>query len=82
MRKGAWAYGAAALLGFLLAAARLNAVPGDLSARAPEQERLAALIRVEQKRSARLRTSAEALRQRVQDFDRARGRSEGAGRPA
>lgn len=79
MRKGAWAYGTAALLGFLLATARLNAFPGDVSARAPEQERLAALIRVEQERSARLRTSADALRKRVQDYERARGRSEGGG---
>ena len=68
-RRGAWACLAAALLGFLVVTARLNPLPGDVSVRVPEQRRLATLIRVEQRRSAELRTSADALRQRVHEFE-------------
>jgi uncharacterized protein YlxW (UPF0749 family) len=69
--KRAWACGAAALAGFLLVTARLNPTAGDLSIRVPEQERLARLIRVEQRRSADLRSTAETLRGRVRQFERA-----------
>lgn len=68
--KRAWVCAAAALAGFLLVTARLNPIASDLSIRVPEQERLARLIRVEQRRSADLRTAAEALRQRVRFFER------------
>jgi uncharacterized protein YlxW (UPF0749 family) len=62
-----------ALLGFLIVTASLNPHPGDVSARAPEQARLASLIRVEQQRSDRLRTAAVDLRRQVQAFERNRG---------
>jgi uncharacterized protein YlxW (UPF0749 family) len=68
--KRAFACAAAALAGFLLVTVRLNPTAGDLSIRVPEQERLARLIRVEQRRSADLRATAEDLRQRVQRFER------------
>ena len=68
--KRAWAAAAAALAGFLLVTVRLNPTAGDLSIRVPEQERLARLIRVEQRRSADLRTTAETLRKRVRQFER------------
>ncbi|MGH8974840.1 MAG: DUF881 domain-containing protein [Acidimicrobiia bacterium] len=62
---------AAAATGFLLVTVRLNPGAGDLSIRVPEQERLARLIRVEQRRSADLRATAEELRTRVRGFERA-----------
>ncbi|MGH9034328.1 MAG: DUF881 domain-containing protein, partial [Acidimicrobiia bacterium] len=67
--KRAWACGAAALAGFLLVTVRLNPPAGDLSIRVPEQERLARLIRVEQRRSADLRATAETLRRQVRRFE-------------
>jgi uncharacterized protein YlxW (UPF0749 family) len=73
VRRGAWACGVTALLGFLIVTARLNPRPGDASVRAPERTRLASLIRIEQKRSEQLRTSAVELRRQVQAFDRNRG---------
>jgi uncharacterized protein YlxW (UPF0749 family) len=56
--------------GFLLVTVRLNPATDDLSIRVPEQERLARLIRVEQRRSVDLRATAETLRQRVRLFER------------
>lgn len=78
MRGGrrALACGAAALAGFLLVTARLNPTSPDLSIRVPEQERLARLIRVEQRRSADLRSTAETLRGRVRQFERAQPEGE------
>ena len=63
------ACGTAALAGFLLVTLRLNPTAGDLSIRVPEQERLARLIRVEQRRSADLRSTAEDLRRKVRQFE-------------
>jgi len=68
--KRAWACGAAALAGFLLVTVRLNPNAGDLSIRVPEQERLARLSRVEQRRSADLRATADDLRRKVRQFER------------
>jgi uncharacterized protein YlxW (UPF0749 family) len=62
---------AAAAAGFLVVTVRLNPGAGDLSIRVPEQERLARLIRVEQRRSADLRATADRLRTRVRGFERA-----------
>jgi uncharacterized protein YlxW (UPF0749 family) len=64
------ACGAAALAGFLLVTLRLNPTAVDLSRRVPEQERLARLIRVEQRRSADLRATADDLRRKVRQFER------------
>ena len=69
--KQGLACGAAALAGFLVVTVGLNPHGGDLSIRVPEQQRLARLIRVEQRRSADLRATAEDLRQRVRHFERA-----------
>ena len=63
----------AALVGFLLMTARLNPLPGRVSVRAPEQERLAALIRAEEGRSSELRATADGLRRQVSGFQRGRG---------
>jgi uncharacterized protein YlxW (UPF0749 family) len=71
VRAGAWGCGAAALIGFLGVTAHVNVAPSNLSARAPERTRLAALIRQEQGRSARLRATADALRAEVAVFERA-----------
>ncbi len=60
----------AAAAGFLVVTVRLNPTDSDLSIRVPEQERLARLIRVEQRRSADLRATAETLRKRVRQFER------------
>jgi uncharacterized protein YlxW (UPF0749 family) len=68
----------AALVGFLLMTARLNPLPGRVGVRAPERERMAALIRVEQGRSAELRVTADGLRRQVAGFQKARGEG-GAG---
>ena len=79
MRRGAWAWGVTALLGFLIVTAGLNPHPADVSARAPERVRLASLIRVEQERSERLRATATDLRRQVQAFER--NRDHGGGGP-
>jgi uncharacterized protein YlxW (UPF0749 family) len=63
----------AVVVGFLLMTARLNPLPGQVSVRAPERERLAALIRAEQGRSSELRATADGLRRQVSGFQRARG---------
>jgi uncharacterized protein YlxW (UPF0749 family) len=60
----------ALLVGFLLMTARLNPLPGRVSARAPERERLASLIRAEQGRSSELRATADDLRRQVSGFQR------------
>ncbi len=52
--------------------AHLNPLPGLVSVRAPERERLASLIRVEQSRSSELRFTADELRRQVADFQKAR----------
>jgi len=52
--------------------AHLNPLPGHVSARAPERERLAALIREEQTRSSELRFTADELRRQVADIQKAR----------
>ncbi|MEW6473959.1 MAG: DUF881 domain-containing protein [Actinomycetota bacterium] len=62
----------AALVGFLLMTGHLNPLPGQVSARAPERERLAALIRAEQSRSSELRFTADELRRQVADIQKAR----------
>jgi uncharacterized protein YlxW (UPF0749 family) len=69
--RRAFACLAAAAAGFLVVTVRLNPGAGDLSIRVPEQERLARLIRVEQRRSADLRATADELRKRVRSFERA-----------
>jgi uncharacterized protein YlxW (UPF0749 family) len=69
----------AALVGFLLMTAHLNPLPGQVTVRAPERERLAALIRVEEGRSSELRFTADDLRRQVAGFQKARVR--GAGGP-
>jgi uncharacterized protein YlxW (UPF0749 family) len=63
----------AALVGFFLMTARLNPLPGRVSVRAPERERLASLIRAEQGRSSQLRATADDLRRQVAGFQRGRG---------
>ena len=67
----------AALVGFLLMTAHLNPLPGQVSARAPERERLAALIREEQTRSSELRFTADELRRQVADIQKAREKAPG-----
>ena len=62
----------AAVVGFLLMTAQLNPQPGGVSVRAPERERLASLIRVEQERSSELRFTAEELRRQVAGFQKVR----------
>ena len=53
--------------------AHQNPLPGRVSVRAPEQERLASLIRTEQSRSSELRFTADDLRRQVAGFQKARG---------
>jgi uncharacterized protein YlxW (UPF0749 family) len=60
-------------VGFLVMTAHLNPLPGLVSVRAPERERLASLIRVEQSRSSELRFTADDLRRQVAGIQRARG---------
>jgi uncharacterized protein YlxW (UPF0749 family) len=67
-----WAPAVAALVGFLLMTAHLNPLPGLVTARAPERERLASLIRVEEARSSELRFTADELRRQVAGFEQAR----------
>ena len=68
----------AALVGFAVMTAHLNPLPGRVSVRAPERERLAALIRVEESRSTELRLTADDLRRQVTGIQKARGTA-GAG---
>jgi uncharacterized protein YlxW (UPF0749 family) len=63
----------AGLVGFLVMTAHLNPLPGQVSVRAPERERLASLIRTEQGRSSELRVTADGLRRQVAGFQKARG---------
>ena len=72
MRERLWAPAVAAFVGFLLMTAHLNPQPGQVSIRAPERERLASLIRVEQGRSSELRFTADELRRQVAGFQKAR----------
>ena len=67
----------AGFVGFLLTTALLNPLPGRVSVRAPEQERLASLIRTEQSRSSELRFTADDLRRQVAGIQQARGASAG-----
>jgi uncharacterized protein YlxW (UPF0749 family) len=67
----------AGFVGFLLMTALLNPLPGRVSVRAPEQERLASLIRTEQSRSSELRFTADDLRRQVAEIQKARGASAG-----
>jgi uncharacterized protein YlxW (UPF0749 family) len=67
----------AAAVGFLVVTARLNPLPGQVTVRAPERERLASLIRVEQDRSSELRFTADDLRRQVAGFQKAHGRGAG-----
>ena len=71
----------AAVVGFLLMTAHLNPQPGGVSIRAPERERLASLIRVEQERSSELRFTADELRRQVAGFEKDREKEKGAGGP-
>ena len=72
MRRRLWPSAVAGLLGFLVMTAHLNPLPGRVSARAPERERLASLIRVEQSRSSDLRFTADELRRQVAGTQKAR----------
>ena len=56
----------------MLMTAHLNPLPGQVSIRAPERERLASLIRVEQSRSSELRFTADDLRRQVAGIQQAR----------
>jgi uncharacterized protein YlxW (UPF0749 family) len=67
----------AGFVGFLLMTALLNPLPGRVSVRAPEQERLASLIRTEQSRSSELRFTADDLRRQVAEIQKARGEASG-----
>ena len=73
MRDRLWPLAVAAVVGFLVMTAHLNPLPGQVSVRAPERERLASLIRVEQGRSPELRFTADDLRRQVAGFQKARG---------
>jgi uncharacterized protein YlxW (UPF0749 family) len=53
--------------------AHLNPLPGRVTVRAPERERLAALIRTEQTRSSELRFTADDLRRQVAGIQKGRG---------
>jgi uncharacterized protein YlxW (UPF0749 family) len=64
----------AAVVGFLVMTAHLNPLPGLVSVRAPERERLASLIRVEEGRSTELRLTADGLRRQVAGFQQDRGK--------
>ena len=63
----------AGVVGYMLMTAHLNPLPGQVSVRAPERERLASLIRTEQSRSSELRFTADDLRRQVAAFQKARG---------
>lgn len=77
MRTRLWPSAVAALVGFLLMTAHLNPLPGRVSVRAPERERLTSLIRVEQTRSSDLRFTADELRRQVADIQKAREKAPG-----
>jgi uncharacterized protein YlxW (UPF0749 family) len=62
------------VVGFLVMTAHLNPLPGLVSVRAPERERLASLIRVEEGRSTELRLTADGLRRQVAGFQKDRGK--------
>jgi uncharacterized protein YlxW (UPF0749 family) len=62
----------AAIVGFFVMTAHLNPLPGRVSVRAPERERLASLIRTEQSRSSELRFTADDLRRQVAGFQKAK----------
>ena len=66
----------AALVGFAVMTAHLNPLPGQVSVRAPERERLASLIRVEEGRSSELRLTADGLRRQVTGIQKSRGTDE------
>lgn len=73
VRERGWAPAAVAgAVGFFMMTALLNPQPGQVSVRAPERERLASLIRVEQDRSAGLRITADELRRQVGEFQKVR----------
>jgi len=72
VRGRLWPSAVAGFVGFLLMTAHLNPLPGLVSVRAPERERLASLIRVEQSRSSELRFSADDLRRQVAGIQKAR----------
>jgi uncharacterized protein YlxW (UPF0749 family) len=72
VRERLWPPAVAGLVGFLAMAAHLNPLPGRVTVRAPERERLAALIRVEQSRSSELRFTADDLRRQVAEIQKAR----------
>jgi uncharacterized protein YlxW (UPF0749 family) len=67
----------AAVVGFLVMTAHLNPLPGQVTVRAPERERLASLIRVEQDRSSGLRFTADDLRRQVAGFQKSHGKGAG-----
>jgi uncharacterized protein YlxW (UPF0749 family) len=72
VRGRLWPSAVAAIVGFLVMTAHLNPLPGQVTVRAPERERLAALIRVEQSRSSELRFTADELRRQLADIQKAR----------
>ena len=74
MRDRLWPPAVAAVVGFLVMTAHLNPLPGLVSVRAPERERLASLIRVEEGRSTELRLTADGLRRQVAGFQKDRGK--------
>jgi uncharacterized protein YlxW (UPF0749 family) len=76
VRRTAWACCTAALLGFTFTTARLNFSPDDVNVRLPENQRLAGLIRLEQERSERLRSSADGLRRRIRELQASQGRAD------
>ena len=73
MRERLWPLAAAALVGFLVMTAHLNPLPGQVTVRAPERERLASLIRAEESRSSDLRLTADDLRRQVAGIQKSRG---------
>ena len=73
MRERLWPLAAAALVGFLVMTAHLNPLPGQVTVRAPERERLASLIRAEESRSSDLRLTADDLRRQVAGIQKGRG---------
>jgi uncharacterized protein YlxW (UPF0749 family) len=81
VRGRLWPSAVAALVGFLAMAAHLNPLPGRVSVRAPERERLASLIRTEQSRSSELRFTADDLRRQVAGIQQ-KARGEGPAEPS
>jgi len=66
----------AAAVGFAVMTAHLNPLPGRVSVRLPERERLASLIRVEEGRSTELRLTADGLRRQVAGIQKSRDAGE------